>query len=511
MPLRRLLVVCVSFFLACVIINFSFTHISDFSTALYWSDSAPFFSILPVGREQHVTDDELRPRYAFATFLTGPTPIEEAYVSSLLEVPNDFELAAQAAAVVAENLTLGRPASAFTSDLDGAILDPFDLDNDLDDDEPEGTSYYLSTRVLLYSLLHSPRSASHRNHTIPVLVLHTPNVPRWQLARLEKDGAVLVPVAPIAHKWIMKGLGSPRWAAVLAKLRLWELEEFDKVCFIDADTLVWKTLDMVFEDEATAVRRTERKEGGIAGFKVIVNDHGDSDADERNLEKREDDQNDESVDADNDIAMNDGLDEEDDAQDEPGYEEDAEVDKDTFTLPATYIFAGKGDTWGRDHDIPPTLHLASTPLSSDDSDNKSGNKPKTHIKSPHSSYLNAGFFVLGPDRAMFEYFMQLLSHHELELFPSTFPEQDLLNFVFRPQGQMPWNLLNWHWNTNWPSHRDLEAGVRSFHEKLWVGADDDGAMGGDETLSKLWEGLRSEMVGYWRGREECARLEKGER
>lgn len=143
------------------------------------------------------------------------------------------------------------------------------------DDEDEGYGYYLGARAIIYALLHHPSTRSggkssysffpqalnsseeSKDNTkkrrdeqgargnVPVLVLHTPSVPQWQLRRLERDGATLVPTEPLAANWITKGLGSSRWNAVMAKMRLWELEGWDKVCFIDNDMLITAPLGML--------------------------------------------------------------------------------------------------------------------------------------------------------------------------------------------------------------------------------------------------------------------------
>lgn len=137
-------------------------------------------------------------------------------------------------------------------------------------------------------------------------------------------------------------------------------------------------------------------------------------------------------------------------------------------LPETYVFAGKPDTWGYDHPLPP----------------------------PPNQYLNAGFFVLRPDARLYEYYAALLRQPKPELIAPQFPEQNLLNFAHREKGRMPWTRLDWRWNMNWPTVRDLEAGARSLHGKFWVREED-----GDEVLRELWEAVRWEMVGFWRGVE----------
>lgn len=163
-----------------------------------------------------------------------------------------------------------------------------------------------------------------------------------------------------------------RWRDVLAKLRLFEMTQYHKILFIDADTLVTGTLDGVFYDEATLTQAT--------------------------------------------LANPD------------------ETKKDEEVLPRTYMFASHGDLgidpsggpfWGYEHPWPPVTDL---------------------------NYLNCGFFVFAPSKVLFEYYVSLLG---LEgRFDPGFPEQNLLNYAHRREGNMPWKPLWYGWNANWPSERD---------------------------------------------------------
>ena len=44
----------------------------------------------------------------------------------------------------------------------------------------------------------------------------------------------------------------PRFAQVFTKLRVWELHDFDRVVWLDADTIVVKNVDDLFEREGFA-------------------------------------------------------------------------------------------------------------------------------------------------------------------------------------------------------------------------------------------------------------------
>lgn len=94
--------------------------------------------------------------------------------------------------------------------------------------------YFVSTRVLIYQLLHSETArvnhASGNGAPIPFLVLVTEAVSQRKRKRLEKDGAVVVPVPPLEGE-IVEGMAvtNPRYKDNLIKLRLAEMGDYDKV------------------------------------------------------------------------------------------------------------------------------------------------------------------------------------------------------------------------------------------------------------------------------------------
>ena len=267
------------------------------------------------------------------------------------------------------------------------------------DDTDDG--YLLGTRVLAYRLLHSKSAGT--NNSIPFLVLCTQDVSKRKRDRLKKDGATIVLVEKLQADWVHANV--ERWADVLAKLRLFQLTEYSKICFIDADTLVTKPLDGVFFDEATLTQATLPNE--------------------------------------------------------------AQIKADESELPRTYMFATHGDFWGYDHPYPPTTDL---------------------------NYLNCGFFVFTPSLVLFNYYISLLALPGR--FDPGFPEQNLLNYAHRREGNMPWKPLWYGWNVNWPTEKDWRGGARSFHAKYW-----DGDPSHDVVLKGIWREQRAEMEGFYRGRD----------
>jgi alpha-N-acetylglucosamine transferase len=274
---------------------------------------------------------------------------------------------------------------------------PTDAESAAIDDADDG--YFLSARVLAYQLLHSRTAGT--NHSIPFLVVCTQDLSQRKRDRLRRDGATVVVVEKLEADWVR--VGDPRWVDVLTKLRLWQLTEYSKILFIDADHLVTGRLDGVFWDEATLTQ-------GTAADPAATRD-------------------------------------------------------DEAALPRTYMFATHADYFGYDHPYPPPADL---------------------------TYLNAGFFCFTPSLALFDYYLSLLRLPGR--FDPGFPEQNLLNYAHRQDGNMPWKPLYHGWNVNWPTARDWRGGARSFHAKYW-----DGDPSHDPVLKAIWKEQRAEMEGFYRG------------
>ncbi|KAK7549334.1 glycosyltransferase family 8 protein [Phyllosticta citricarpa] len=116
-----------------------------------------------------------------------------------------------------------------------------------DQEDPENSNYYYAaTRVLTYQLLHAD-STRIRNPLIDFLVLTTKEVPESQRARLQADGATVVHVDDIPLSWWIK-TGVTRWRDQFTKLRLLEMTQYARVCFLDADTFLTGPLDSVFHE-----------------------------------------------------------------------------------------------------------------------------------------------------------------------------------------------------------------------------------------------------------------------
>jgi alpha-N-acetylglucosamine transferase len=126
---------------------------------------------------------------------------------------------------------------------------------------------------------------------------------------------------------------------------------------------------------------------------------------------------------------------------------DEETKADEGKMPATYSFASFPET-RHEHDYPPTDE----------------NNDFYNVK-----YLNAGFFVMKPSLEMLDYYLSLLETPDR--FSPDMPEQNLFNYAHRPEGDMPWTMVENTWNLHNTLPADVEGGVASAHSKWWAPLD----------------------------------------
>lgn len=121
------------------------------------------------------------------------------------------------------------------------------------DAENEDDYYYVATRTLGYQILHDP--ATRCNTSIPFLVLVTSSVPVFKREQLMKDGAVVVEVEDVPLPWWVK-TGVTRWKDQFAKLRIFEMLDYERVLFIDADTLLTRSICPIFDEKDISIPMT---------------------------------------------------------------------------------------------------------------------------------------------------------------------------------------------------------------------------------------------------------------
>lgn len=94
------------------------------------------------------------------------------------------------------------------------------------------------------------RSLAETGTTVPRVALVTADVSAGARARLVAEGWLLRDVEPIGSPTVDRLV--PRFAQVFTKLRVWGLTEYDKVVFLDGDTVVLRNIDELFERPSLA-------------------------------------------------------------------------------------------------------------------------------------------------------------------------------------------------------------------------------------------------------------------
>jgi len=106
--------------------------------------------------------------------------------------------------------------------------------------------FFVATRMLVYQVLHDPVTKSPNN--LPIIVLVDPKVTTSKRRRLEKDGARVIPVEYLRPKTAWLKPRKDRWRDMMVKLRLWELQEYDRILFMDSDNMIKRPMDGVFDE-----------------------------------------------------------------------------------------------------------------------------------------------------------------------------------------------------------------------------------------------------------------------
>ncbi|GFF24806.1 glycosyl transferase family 8 family, putative [Aspergillus udagawae] len=132
---------------------------------------------------------------------------------------------------VPEKIPLRQHRYAFATILTG------EGDNETDIKDP----YFTAARLVTYQLLH--------------------NVPQEQRDILSRDGAIIVPVEGFSREWIHPKW--ERWNGVLAKLNLWKLTGYEKITFLDADSVIFEPIDGKFTERATMTQITRPSSSAI--------------------------------------------------------------------------------------------------------------------------------------------------------------------------------------------------------------------------------------------------------
>ncbi|KAJ8612300.1 hypothetical protein MRB53_037510 [Persea americana] len=118
----------------------------------------------------------------------------------------------------------------------------------------EDDKYFIAMRMLTFQIVHDRATRSYSS--IPLIVMVTPDVSQEKQQRLLRDGATVIPVDYVTEGGGWVSPGSTDWAAMFTKFRAWELTEYDKILFLDADVILRQTLDTLFEERNAAPVKT---------------------------------------------------------------------------------------------------------------------------------------------------------------------------------------------------------------------------------------------------------------
>ena len=106
--------------------------------------------------------------------------------------------------------------------------------------------YFIATRVLTYQLLHDA-ATRYDPSSITFLVLCSESVDLGKKETLRADGATVVDVKDVPVNWWIHS-GVQRWKEQFTKLRVFEMTDYKRILFIDADTILLKPLDGIFHE-----------------------------------------------------------------------------------------------------------------------------------------------------------------------------------------------------------------------------------------------------------------------
>ncbi|KAJ5087121.1 hypothetical protein N7456_010737 [Penicillium angulare] len=107
--------------------------------------------------------------------------------------------------------------------------------------------YFDATRILTYQILHAPETRTRLN--IEFVVFVHENVDQDKRSILTSDGAQIVETADFRAEWIRPK--DQRWADAQTKIRLWQMTQYDLIVFLDADSVLTRSIDYFLDDLKT--------------------------------------------------------------------------------------------------------------------------------------------------------------------------------------------------------------------------------------------------------------------
>lgn len=111
-------------------------------------------------------------------------------------------------------------------------------------------AYFVATRVLTHQLMHAETTKCDPEK-VTFLVLCSESVSTEQKNILRNDGATVLEVRDVPVNWWIHS-GVQRWKEQFTKLRVFEMTEYKRILFIDADILVTSKIDGIFNEPEVA-------------------------------------------------------------------------------------------------------------------------------------------------------------------------------------------------------------------------------------------------------------------
>jgi alpha-N-acetylglucosamine transferase len=115
------------------------------------------------------------------------------------------------------------------------------------DDPNKEDAYFTAVRVLNYQLQYAPTTRTRLS--IPFVVLVAPFVSAAKRAVLTAEGATVIPIdllEPETANWLQPG--ESRFIDQFTKLRLFEQTQFSRILYVDADMLLLRSLDGIWDE-----------------------------------------------------------------------------------------------------------------------------------------------------------------------------------------------------------------------------------------------------------------------
>lgn len=129
--------------------------------------------------------------------------------------------------------------------------------------------YFTAVRVLGYQLLHQPETRT--NLSIPFVVFVTPHVTAEKRAILADEGATVITLDLLEPETNWVNPGEARFIDQFTKLRLFEQTQYEQILYLDADMLLTRSLDAIW-DEPEAQRIFETLPGPRSWSKLRLSE-----------------------------------------------------------------------------------------------------------------------------------------------------------------------------------------------------------------------------------------------